>query len=245
MFTIQGLEGSQDKLLGIWQPDSAPVLSFSAPNAPLNKNAEAVVWSVAMPSSPMMAQRLIDQQARALSQTEQAIGLAGQKLQGLSADWLEVSFAVGQIDTPADATLRHNLMRGQERQTEISFGLSDDVAQSWDSFQKFIQQTFQLLSPTLYLETKIEQNLLAYSTVQFNGNIETTWPHSATILQTWLHKQSLALALKSRVATLQFLGQIVAGGAALAMKFNLEGPLALPAAWRYIQDVLAMSKSAD
>jgi len=63
-----------------------------------------------------------------------------------------------------------------------------------------------------------------------------------------LHRQILSLTLESRLALLQLLAQTSAGAVALAAKFSLPGGtvLALPATWRYIQDVMQQAqKIAD
>ncbi|GEM_PF-1739054 len=247
-FTIQGLETTENDLLGIWRPDSSSALSFSIPSLPQRvKEENVIVWSISLPSNLDQAHQIVQQKAMSLAESQISIEQAGQKLAGLSAQE-EVSFAVGEAQT-AESTLRRNIAILQESQAQVSFGLLDgvlelptDLASSWNEFQKFSQQMFQLLSPTLRLETKIEEALLAYTFVLLDGDIKTTLHHQATALQVQLHHQNLLLTLQSRLALMQLLGQVSAGAAVLAAKFGLQGPLALPAAWRYIQDIIQQAK---
>jgi hypothetical protein len=108
-----------------------------------------------------------------------------------------------------------------------------------------MEQVFQLLSPTLLAETRIEEKLQAVTMVSLTGNIKTTWHGEASLVHRQLHQETLSLSLESRIAMLQLVGQISTGAAALAVKFNIPGGqvMALPAAWAYLQDVMAQSKA--
>jgi hypothetical protein len=251
-FTVQGLAGGQADLLGIWKPVSPPGLAFSAPMAAeteLEADDEAV-WSVSLSANPSLASKSVQHQVETLAVTQQAISQAGQALQKLPPHWLqETSFALEPAADP-ETILRRNLAQLQSEEAEVSFGLGlpTDWSQTLAEYQAFVQQVFHLLKPTLRVETRVEGALLAYTLVELDGDSETAWSSQGLSTHNRLHGQILSLTLESRLALLQLLAQTSAGAVALAAKFSLPGGtvLALPATWRYIQDVMQQAqKVAD
>ena len=251
-FTVQGLTEGQADLLGIWKPVSPPGLAFSAAiatEAELEADDE-VVWSVSLPANPTLASKSVQHQVETLVVTQQAISQAGQALQRLPLHWLEqTSFALEPAADP-ETTLRRNLAQLQSGEAKVSFGLGLPTgwSQTVAEYQAFMQQMFRLLKPTLRVETQVEEALLAYTLVKLSGDSETAWGSQGPSTHIQLHRQILSLTLESRLALLQLLAQTSAGAVALAAKFSLPGGtvLALPATWRYIQDVMQQAqKVAD
>jgi hypothetical protein len=254
-FTIQGLAGGQADLLGIWQPVSSPGLTFSAPiatGAEREADDEAI-WSVSLPANPTLASKAVQHQVETLEVTQQAISRAGQTLQQLPAHWLEeTSFALESTADSAtpEATLRRNLAHLQGGEAEVSFGLGlpTDWSQTVAEYKAFMQQVLRLLRPTLHVETRVEGALLAHTLVELSGDFETAWSSQGALTHIQLHRQILSLTLESRLALLQLLAQTSAGAVVLAARLNppVGAILALPAVWRYVQDVVQQAqKVAD
>jgi hypothetical protein len=111
-------------------------------------------------------------------------------------------------------------------------------------YKAFAGQTLRLLRPTLSVETQVGKKTLALTRVGLSGDFETAWRSPSTPDQAQLHQRTLSLTLGSRLVLLQLLAQTGAGAATLVAKFSLPGGaiMALPAAWRFIQDVIGQSQ---
>jgi hypothetical protein len=247
-FTIQGIETAQEPLLGIWQPSPAPP-------APVSFGIEApaedgeLLWSISLPANALQAHASLDQEAERIDSAQRAVAQAGKALQDLPPSWLEgTSFAFApSVEAPSpEITLRRNLAQMREEEAEISYalGLPDAWSKTVAEYKDFATQTLHLLRPTLRVETDLDGKPLARTRVGLSGDFDTAWrsPHSPD--QASLHQRSLSLTLESRLTLLQLMAQTGAGAAALVAKFSLPGGavMALPAAWRFIQDVIGQAQ---
>ncbi len=266
-FVIHGLEAGADAL-GLWQVVASPE-SFAFSRTPTNaagggfSDPPPIVWSASLPVNTADAQRSIQQQRHILHTTQMAIAESGRFLESLSPSQEMVSFgAAGIANLPdPEARLRESLAHLRGDEAVVSFGSGflsklPGLPDGWQStvadYQAFVQQALQLMRPTLRVETKIEDVLLAYTQVRLTGDFDTVWveavktnsqlKQSRSNQQT--HQQILSLTIQSRLALLRLLAQTSAGAAALAAKFAIPGGaiVALPAAWRYIQDVVKQAQ---
>ncbi len=269
-FSIQGLTGETGEmadLLGNMPAGPSADISFADPTAAVAETDQAV-WSVSLTADMGQAYQIVWQQGQTLELHQHHILKAGQDIQQLSLPEPEItsfepdlaSYATRGIGVSQEtATLLNNMAQLQtalqDSQAEISYTLFDmtfpktiKLPPNWTQmvadYQAFMQQTFQLLKPTLRVETKVEQTLLAYTLVGLSGDFETACFSQNTPDHTQLHHKILSLSLKSRLALMQLLAQTTAGAVVLAAKFSLPGGplLALPAAWRYFQDVIAQTR---
>ncbi|MDM8520384.1 hypothetical protein QUF64_10080 [Anaerolineales bacterium HSG6] len=247
-YTVYGLDDDSPDLFGIWQaPSDMDAVSFSVgdDDAP---DEDEVVWSVSLPDDPILAQASLNQQLHLMQSNRSAMAQAKETMQILTPRPVEdsVSFSVGDEAESPEMALQRNMARLQGHDV-VSFGVNDeedDWSGTVDNFQKFMTQLFRLMKPSLQTETKIGQVLMAQSVVSLTGDINTTWYRGTTVSHTKLHNKTLSLSMASRTAMLQLVAQITAGATVLAVKFNLPGGqlAALPAAWKYIQDVMKQSK---
>lgn len=266
-FTIQGLETESD-ILGLWQAAPQPVsiaysISSEVTVGGEGNNLSSIVWSVSLPSDSVEAEQTLQKQAYVLGSTQRAITASGKFLERLSPSQAMVSFSANKIDQlpNPEARLMVNLthLQGDVAATTYSLGLTSRLPgfpESWQetitAYQQFVQQIFQLLAPTVRVETKIESVLLAYTLVRLTGDFETIWTEQDSAKsgsagdeeKQKMHRRILSLTVESRLALLQLLAQTSASAAALAAKFSIPGGavVALPAAWRYIQDVIKQAQ---
>lgn len=245
-FTIKGLAESDHDLLGVWQPSTGSDFAFSGQAA--DAEPESVVWSVVVPDDWSAADSALQQQQTNLRLTQRFAHEAKQRLETLSPQTVEaVSFST--IDTP-ETTLFSNLehLKSPHQPSSIAFTTSGETDGWWhtlNEYETFMTQLLQLLGPTLQVETQTGTMLLAFSSVGVTSNISTVWQHQSERQAHALHQRTVALCLQSRLALLQLVGQVMVGAAVLAARFNLPGGqlLALPAAWRYIQDVINQGRA--
>lgn len=266
-FVIHGLEAGSDAL-GLWQVAASPE-SFAFSHTPTNaagggsEDPPPIVWSVSLPANMADAQRSIQQQRYVLQTTHIAITESGRFLENLSPSPEMVSFgATGIANLPdPEARLAESLAHLQGDEAAVSFGSGflprlPGLADGWQAtvadYQAFVQQTLQLMRPTLRVETKIEGVLLAYTQVRLTGDFDTVWVEAEQVnpqpqqnrSKQQTHQQILSLTIQSRLALLRLLAQTSVGAAALAARFAIPGGaiVALPAAWRYIQDVVKQAQ---
>ena len=253
--TLRGLPGGQSPLLGFWQPLAPAPVAFSTPGSAGSETTpdDDVIWSVSLPSDPTMATALVHQQAETVRMGRQAIAASDTALRAFPvhapARGVEATaFALAHPDAPPSptVTLQQHLAYLQGGEAALSFGLfgSNPWSQTVADYKAFVQQVVPLLKPTLRVETRVEAVVQACSRVGFSGDMHTAWTNGSAAHHLQLHHQVLALTLASRWALFQLLTQTCAGAAVLAAKFSLPGGAitALPAAWRYIQDVMAQSQ---
>lgn len=249
-YTIIGLDQGLPPILGIWEPASLSFPSFStlkASERPIYDTNE-VVWSVTLPENPALAKETTQSRINALNVVRQAVSKSGETLQKLPAHLVESSsFTPEYADTTnPEARLGFNLaqMTGLTEETGLSYSLPDALEQTAANYKVFIQQTLQLLKPTLRVETRVEGTLMAFTQAELDGNLKTVWLNEVTSMHTCLHLQNISFAMESRLALFQFLAQVVSGAAVIAARFSLPGGaiMALPSVWRYMQDVI---KEAD
>jgi hypothetical protein len=252
-FTVRGSNLITTELLGVWQTEPAPDTSYGLAGV---DDGGDVVWSASLPEDAALASQALQASIEGLSVSQQALRQAERTLEYLPPDWLDqeeiLDYGVGPPDakdlstSPELETLRRNISHlvGDDAEA-ISYGLG--VPDRWqgtvDGYKDFINEMAGLLRPTLITETRFAETMLAVTVVGLTGNLETTWYQRGTAERDFAHRQVVALSLGTRMALLQLLGQISAGASVLAAKTGLGTPLlALPAAWRYFQDVVQQAQ---
>ena len=241
LFLLQGAIAADTDLLGLWQPlpQAAAFTAESAGDPPL-------VWQVALPDDLAQAADGMAQQRAALAATEQALLAARLRLAQLDPR-AAASFAAGD---PLEAALLGTLLvlrRGAA--TPESFGLLGRVGlpEKWQedaaAYRAFVERTLRLLRPQVVVETTHMGLLIARSTLDLDGDARVVLAGDGAALAR-LHVESVSVALRSRRALLQLLGQVGAGAVGLASRFALPGGAltALPAAYRYMRAVIAQAR---
>lgn len=161
----------------------------------------------------------------------------------------EVSFAAGPLP-PAEAELLQLLAASgrtaiQTGQPEVSFGLGQDLGaelrKAIAGFQQFTQRIARLIAHFAWVETQVTGHLLARTVVSWTGDMNTLWEDYLEPQQVDLHRRSLTLAITSRAAMLRTFIATTQGAAKLSVLLATPGGavLALPAAWKYVNQILA------
>ncbi len=126
-----------------------------------------------------------------------------------------------------------------------SFGLADEIRDGWDKaveqFQSFVALVVQTLTHYAWVETKIEDHLLVRTAVSWKGDFETAWQDQLDPERMALHQRTLNIALASRAVTLRTFAIVAAAAGKLSALMTAPGGaiLALPAAWKYINEIRA------
>jgi len=146
---------------------------------------------------------------------------------------------------PADVELLRFLNELERPADQVSFGLGDDLREGWqvaqEQFQKMTSQALQSLSHMAWVETSQGGILFGRTSVGWTGDMDSFYTPEASPEQIQLHQRSLALALTSRHAFIRAFSATVAGASRLALSLATPGGalLALPAVWKYVNQILS------
>lgn len=250
--TIQTIESASHNPFDLWQIEVMPTMDEQSFD--LTHDDEAV-WSISLSEDTTLAQKMLKQRLDSISQRQRAINLAGQYLQHIEIPTDDgVAFDLGQADdlTEAEDTLLTTIANHYNQPAEAeSFAIGwltpwrkpiAKLDSTLEAYQQFMQQVVYLLKPTLLIETKIKQRLLAQTFVRADGDMKTLLQRRVTPAHMALHQQTTHLTLETRHALTLFLAQVSAGAASLTTKFSVSQWVALPAAFRFAQDVMARAQ---
>ena len=235
-FSLHGVNlANTNDLLGVWSIP-APATSFDV-NAPIEPTDPT--WRVELPASIDEARSIIAQQQASLQRSEAALLEAEQRLSQLNPRIEGVaSFA---IEREPEAEL---LAAMNQLTAPISFAApsaeSQQAVESSNQWQNFLDQVRDVLAHYARVETAVAGAAIGSTTVDWTGDFETIWLPNSVPESMTLHYHSVHLALASRLALMHMVGIVGTGAIGLAAKFSMPGGqlLVLPAAWKFVQDVL-------
>ena len=243
--------GAAADVLGLWAapPTSPADVAFDMTPG---STAQPPVWRVVLPADPRLA-------AACLSDAEAALGASQRALAGATSR-LEAFARASAGDPPGDvafelpdgrtgqgqpeATLIA-LLREVRTDGEVAFGVGEQLATTWDQvgrqFQAFMDRLARAVAHYAWVETYAGDQRLGWTVVGWSGDLDTLWPAGIDPERVALHERALALALSSRATLLRTFVQAAKGAAIVSTALTTPlGPvLALPAAWKFVDGVLA------
>jgi hypothetical protein len=238
-FTLSGMElpGGQDPL-GLWEVREAPAISFGAEGAAA---PEEPFWRVQLPASPQEAVAILEAQARLQTAGRQDLAHAGQEIVQLSRPE-SASFS----PTEPLAAQKNALLAATDRLQESAVSYSifqrtdpeeQEATRQWNTF---VAEVRRMVAHYACIQTDIAGSDVGLTTVSWTGDFVTHWAPGVPDPSMQLHLRSVHLALESRIALIRIVSVVATGAAGLAVKAAVPGGqvLLLPAAWRFVRDVL-------
>jgi hypothetical protein len=237
-----------------WQP--APPASGDVSFEAVTLSEQVALWSLDLPADPEAAAAALAQAEAQLQATQALLDEAPARLEALSArlqSGAEAQFGLestgGAPIGAAEAALLPWIDALQPGQVSFSGeelsrnDVSGAIAQLRQTVEGLLGQVLHLAR----VETRQQGALLASSLVDWTGDLGTTWGEAASAEERGLHQRSLALALKSRIALLRIIMTTTQGAAKIAALIAAPGGalLALPAAWKYVGQLLAAISEAQ
>ncbi len=240
-------------VLGLWATTPAPsvgAVSFAAPGEPVSEE-NVPVWSVNLSGDLRQAAADLDDGLARVDASRDALAAARTRLDSLVAkppSTTGVSFAVAaaEPDLPApEQELLKQLatIKGEEAVSYGLFGLPsrDDLSAAEAQFKAVMARIMQSLLYYAFVETRIEGRLMGRTSISWSADAKTLWQLGGRSEVFALHQRSLQLAVASRNSMLRMF--MLTAQAAVKLSALLATPggqlLALPAAWKFINQVLA------
>ena len=236
-----------------WQfapSETGDELSFEIAGAPAEPVA---VWSLDLPADPQQAEAQLAQMEAQIEAAQAALASAPERLEefvGRMESGQEAEFALEAGEAGGIRNAEAELMDWLEtiQPGEISFEAAASREGELDeTVSKFRQALDVLTGQILHLakvETRQGGELIAHSLVSWKGDLDTSWREQVTPEERGLHQRSLHLALISRLAMLKMVVTTTQGAAKIAALIATPGGaiLALPAAWKYLNALMAQVK---
>ncbi len=233
-----------------WQPAPSGEVSFAAPG--LEPEPEAMVFRMELPADPALADEVLDEQWRRVSGAEAALPdvrarAAAAVRQARAAASDPVSFSTEAIEGPEGELLRELGALRQPQAELTQFGLGEWLQEKaglppeWqaalDRAGPMLERAQNAVRYNAYVETEIDGEQIARTAITWSGDADTQWARAALAGDLHSHARALRIAVTSRavlirlfILTARLAAQLAApGGAALA----------LPGAWKYVNQVLA------
>lgn len=246
-------------LFGLWTvaepvPSDSPAgaLSFALGIAGMEEAAEPepepMVWRVQLPSDPSAAMALLLHQQERLEDSRKHLHKAEQRIDALVHHPSEESFAKDSLDAALLYVLR-TMDAGTIAAGAAGGMLSDQTNGGWEQakqqMQQFLERLLRTVASYAQVETVVEGVVLARTTVDWLGNVQTCWLSGLSAEQMALHARMLSLTLLSQDTLVRTLVIAVQGAIKLSalMTTPMGAVAVLPVAWTYINQILQQSKS--
>jgi hypothetical protein len=132
----------------------------------------------------------------------------------------------------------------EEEPNAVNFGIGEDVKAGWEKanaqFRSFAAQAREAITNLAVVETRSGNLLIGRTSVNWSGDMRTLWPIALEPAQTALHQRTLTLALESRLAMVRTFILVLrgAGLVAQAVSSPIGTVTAIPAAWKFISEIL-------
>ena len=244
---IDATAAPDETVLGLWAvaPAAEPVFDVSGEPA-----VEPPTWRITLPATPDTAAASIAEAEADLDAAERALDEALARLARFASGAPgDVTFEVGgegETQPPADPEARlAALLQTPVTPGDITFGLGDEVGSAWQEasrqFMGFLDRLRRLIANYAWVETYGGERRIGWTVVGWTGDTDTWQPALSLPLEAELHQRALDLALRSRLTMIRLF--VLAARGAIILSRAIATPLgpvlAVPAAWRFIQDVLA------
>jgi hypothetical protein len=252
-FTLSGgISDIAPSVLGFWQTASRAasndIVAFDVGAA----QTDALIWQVNLPNDTQRATaQLADGEAR-LSAAKSTLATSTRRIASLvKSQSGATSFDVLSTRVPLpqpEVDLLSALNELQRPTQATAFGLSDQLMRGWQeatqSFQSVVDQLVKFVANYAWVETQVEGQWLGRTVVAWDGDTNTLWKNHLSEPQVALHERALALALASRNMLIHTFAVASKGAVILAtLPVLLSTPAgamaALPAAWKFVNQVLA------
>jgi len=243
------------EVLGLWAAVPAAAATVPAFSTTAAQTSPFPIWRVNLPGESPESLALLARGETRLATSQRAL----QSVTGRFHTLLALQPAVVAFDTrptfqtlaPPEAELYAALRALTGGQAPVSFALGERLLGGWGQALRqlptVIERLQQSVAHYIWVETRIQEQLIGRTAVSWTGDCTTVWPVVSTPQQQHVHQCALTLALQSRATLLRTFIMATRFALQLAVRLSLPGGvlLAMPAAWQFIQQVLAEYHQPD
>lgn len=261
-FSVTGLTLPEDEdPLGVWalhRPEPGfTSFALDGEGAPGGED-EGLHWHVELPASfkaarPQLRRRMAEVQRRLVDlervehhlenlEPDGGAGVTAFSLQGGAQMPSGTTSPEDELLAVVDALGASPGMRGSGPATAFALGEGATPLQRrlFDEARAIFDQFKTLVANFASVETEVEGEGVAVTTVDWTGDFQTAWEYEAKSAEMTLHRDAVRLAVASRMAWLKLMGVVVAGALGLAVKAAVPGGqlLLVPAVYKYVREML-------
>lgn len=224
---------------GPWRVRPAGAASFAVPQG------TEPLWRAELPAGAAGLAALAIAEGE-LDRHEAALAATPGRIDALAAAGSAASFGAERLPAPERQLLAvlDELRGGAAGPSAASFGVRERAMPEWSEaegrLRAFIAQVQEAVSSFAVVETRVEGLLVARTSVSWTGDVRSLLGGATLSGSAGLHQRTLRLALRSRATLLKTFGTVMRGAAIVAaMTGSPAGAvLALPAAWRFLEQLL-------
>lgn len=264
-FEIAGVEG-QDPL-DLWTTTPELPVHFGLEGESAGLPADTPVYRVQLPADIASAEAAFHEREARLQRSAWALETVPDRLDDLVtrtqagqrlAESRDVHFGIDELGTGRDTAETELLDLLAEADIvaaalppnagQVDFGLVDEVLdpaieQARSQLHALLDQVNREVLHFAWVETAIQEQILARTSVDWSGDAETVWKEGILPEEARLHNRTLGIATHSRALKMRMALTITGGAVKVAaLMTNPAGPvLALPVVYRYVKQMLAQA----
>jgi hypothetical protein len=252
------LAGMTPEVLGLWQTVPLSASSAMSFNPTSVTPLEVPLWRVNLPADHDLSATKLALGETRLDASRQGLAAVPDRLHRIGALAkarpaglaFGISAAAKNLAQP-EVELLTFLDEIQGNGAPVSYGFRETLTAGWEeatqNFEALVKQLVQFIAHYAWVESLVDGQLLGRTVVSWTGDVKTAWQAGVLPAQAALHQRALALALASRNNLIRTF--VMAADAAVKLSLLSAMPggavLALPAAWKFINHVLAEVAAAS
>lgn len=247
------LAGGLPLVLGLWETvpmppddrvtfDSTSVTVLPIPLWRISLSEESNLAATQLSNS----EALLEGSTRALDTILDRVNILAQK----HSIRQSLEFGIETTLAQPEGELLGSLKEIQKEGKQVSFALGEKIIigeEQAGRFHAFVERIVQLFSHYACVESQTEGRLWARTIVGWTGSTHTMLQPGVLPIQALLHQRALSLALSSRNSLIRTFAMAVQAALKLSLMAALPGGVVLmiPAAWKFINQVLAEGRSTQ
>jgi hypothetical protein len=244
-FELVGLgNGAASELFGLWAgTDDIADLSFAA-----DADQNITCWRVRLPADADQASTILADAGERLRVADAALSDADRRLAAIARAPIAAPPAQPEANLVAlIGSSGHPVIgsSGHPPDAEVAFGIVPDRwLDAARGFSAFATQQLKSATGHARIETYVGGLLAGSSVLGFAGRLDTALATPLDPERAQLHQRTVALTILTRTAFIRVTVIVVRGATILstAMTSPVGPVLALPAAWKFVEDVLGEAR---
>ncbi len=230
-FGFASSAGGDDEL-GIWQtlPVATP-RDLGLESAGEEPGPDVTLWQVALPADRKTAGNVLAGAERRLAAAELALPFAARRLTTFVRAGGPPAELPPALATPETALYDWVAASNAAALPPPAGGPLDQVA-------AFFDKVHDSLRNYAAIDTGLDGGRIGLTFVSWTGDFQTVWARGLALDDAQQHVAAVALALRTRDAWLRLGLTVTRGAIQLSALFSLNPALALPAAYRFVRQVI-------